>query len=102
MKPVTGLSPFLKLFFSAIAFLISVAVMGLTGCASKPSAQEVMDARTANARPSKDTVWTDRFYWGQPSGPSRDVQNWDFFYKDCELARKSRRPTRSEWECKAP
>lgn len=104
MERVTGLADILKLFFDRRAALARAGLLALLlgGCASRPSPQETMDARNAGARPSRDTVWTDRFYWGQPPAPARDVQNWEFFFKDCELARRSRRPTRSEWECRGP
>lgn len=61
-----------------------------------------MEERLSQARPSRDTLWTDVFYMNQPSAPERPVERWQFFYKDCEIARRRVMPSRSEWECRDP
>lgn len=83
-------------------YIILGSIVFLTVGCSSPSIYERMEAKQADARPSKDTYSSDLFYGGQPPLPDKPVRQWDFFYKDCELARRSLRPNRSEWECTRP
>lgn len=97
MARVTGLH-FYHAFFLGLLGVIAVA---LTGCASS-TAQERLQARQDQARPSPDTIMTDGFYMNQPPLPEKERRHWDFFYKDCEFARRNHYTHRSEWDCKEP
>lgn len=84
-----------------IQLLVAFSTLPLvSGCAS-PSAYEVMEERRSQARPSPATYWTDSFYATQPSAPERPVQQREFF-KRCDLVRRDRYPSRSEWSCSEP
>lgn len=80
---------------------IVVPLVPLMGC-STPSAYDRMEAKQAGSRASADTYSSELFYMGQERGPERPAKHWDFFYKDCEIARRNRMLSRNEWECSKP
>ncbi len=77
------------------------ALVTTVACATL-SPEEEMEARNAGARASRDTNTSDLLFVSQAPGPAREKKHWEFFYKDCDLARRNRQLSRNEWECTGP
>lgn len=70
----------------------------LLGCAS-PSSREKMDAVQSKSNASSAAYTAESFFLDYRSPGDREVENQEFFFKQCELVSRKRFPSRSEYEC---
>lgn len=100
---MTCLGNAIKKFMELRLIALGVVLLAvLASCSSKSPREELDEKRTSASRKSRGPI-LDHFYFDSAFQPSREVEkDAEFFYKRCEFVRRTRFPSRSEFECSGP
>jgi hypothetical protein len=83
-------------------FSLLMLILCLSACASRLSSREAMDRVNDSSSAKAGAFIGDVFYLDLHSPADREVQKWEFYYKQCELVSRKRFPKKTEHECGEP